>query len=231
MPSLIMALKDITELFQSTLSPKATTKRTKNRYFNIFIINNFLSFFFFLFFNEKILIRYLSDLQVRWTDLEGVSELAKVKTIPNRSQSKHGLVSNVWPKSSEKSEMIHHLAHHTYMQDWHNEIANPTYFVTCKLWRNIFKTSVQKCSATFLFFHTSTFDNVEDFLRGSDEFSVDWWFTTTVVAWSFLAFLSPSSLFAFMSSFSNVSHWVIASDLYLKRRRVELIHISTKCAQ
>ena len=41
------------------------------------------------------LIHYLSDLQVRWTDLEGVSELAKVKTIPNRSQSKHGLVSNV----------------------------------------------------------------------------------------------------------------------------------------
>ena len=85
MPNLIMALKDTTELFQSTLSPKATTKRTKNRYFNIHL--------FFL--QKNNLIHYLSDLQVRWTDLEGVSELAKVKTIPNRSQSKHGLVSNV----------------------------------------------------------------------------------------------------------------------------------------
>ena len=147
MPSLIMALKDTTELFQSTLSPKATTKRTKNRYINVFFFLTIIIFFSWKEFNS-LFVWFAGTLDwFRRSVWIGQSQ-NHTKSFPIKTRFGIKCVT----KSSEKSEMIHHLAHHTYMQDWHNEIANPTYFVTCKLWRNIFKASVKNVLLLFYFF-------------------------------------------------------------------------------
>ena len=107
MPSLIMALKDITELFQSTLSPKATTKRTKNRYINVFFFLTIIIFFSWKEFNS-LFVWFAGTLdRFRRSVWVGQSE-NHTKSFPIKTRFGIKCVT----KSSEKSEMIHHLAHH-----------------------------------------------------------------------------------------------------------------------